>query len=122
MTVLTVAGRQIQVPEFSLRKLKKIFPIVRDMRLHTSDELADNPEVAMESIDQVIEILVVALDGTPDALTADQLEDQLTVSELSGLQATLIGILQDNGLTAKPGEPVPVGDAAEKSSTGTSTL
>lgn len=125
---ITIGGQVIVIPELNLKALKKMFPLIKKMRVISPEELAqDDGSLSMEALDNTVAVLEIALVRSKSPMTADQIEEALTVSEIPGLQPALLKILEMNGLKVqapKSGEleaAAVVEPEAATSSTATST-
>lgn len=111
---ITIGGELIEIPELNFKALKKIYPIVKKMKIYTEAELEDDPDLAMQTVEDSIEIVSIALGRSRKPMTAEEIEEAITQSELMGLQGTIVKLMAANGLQAKPeGERVPAGAEAQ---------
>lgn len=116
MAKLIMGDREIEIPVFNFKKLKKAWPLFKKV----ANVDPDNP---MSSFDDAISVILVGLQNTEHAdLTRDDIEDELRGDQVLGLQKTVTDIMKDSGLVtvSAEGKAEPVAESPE-SSTETST-
>jgi hypothetical protein len=119
MSKITIGGKVIEVPLLNLKKLKRVWPLVSAERIMELNERMRTDPTA--PVDHVVDVFVIALSKTDNAMTKDEFEEAILSIELPSLNVALIDLLVENELR-KPGEPMPAGDAeAVKSSMETLT-
>lgn len=108
MSKIIIGGEEHEVPPLNFKALKKLYPVVKKMKLVSQEQAEADPDLAMEALDATVEILSIALARSPTPLTVDQIEEKLLANEIPALQPALMEILSQNGLQATappPGEP-----------------
>lgn len=121
IATITIGGENLEVPELNFKALKKVFPIIKRMKVHTVEAIEDDPELAFSAVDECLEIISIALARSKTPMSFEQLEDKILASELPGLQPVVSAILTANGLTVKAGELKAVSAGAAKNLMETST-
>lgn len=116
MAELNIGDRQIVIGVLNFKKLKKAWPEFRK----AANVDKDDP---MASFDHAVSVVEIALEGTPDAMTRDQIEEELKGPQVVGLSKLLGEIMRESGLVTVRADGTAVGNVpgAEEPSPESST-
>lgn len=116
MATFTIGKQTYEVPELSLKKIKKIWPFVEGVQ---------GSEDLLKLMDAAAEIISIALSGTEHELSSEQIEEQMLGSEMLNIQSSIEDLLVESGLLQRKGDgSTTQGEAtgeAESASTETGT-
>jgi len=122
MAKFTIGGKEVEVPVLNFKSLKKIYPIITQMKSMSKNDLTNNPELAFEAVDSTLKIVEIAMSRGDNPMTFAQLEEALLPNEILGLQHSLTDLIKENGLGAEKGEPKAAVEDAAAESLSTETL
>lgn len=96
--MLTIGGKSVVIPTpMNFKKIKKVWPLLQETAKAEEGVEADMLAV----FDQTLAIFEIALAGTNEAMTVDDMEEALLGTELMGLQRTLKDLISASGMATE---------------------
>jgi hypothetical protein len=120
MAKIIIGGLEFSTGPLKFKQLKKAFPLIKKSQqllkdAKEADEEID-PIVAMEN---AIQIIAFALERENPEMTAEKIEEDISLEECAALNDAIVSIVTESGFeAAKPGEGLPAkGEASPSTET-----
>jgi hypothetical protein len=122
MAKVKIGGKEYTTEALRFKQLKRAFPLIQKSQKDIKAAQEEGREMdPIEGMETAIQIVAIALERTNSDMTAEKIEDEITLEECRQLQDTIVEIVTESGFeVSKPGEGA-VAEGGASPSTETST-